>query len=59
MSEPTLYNFYSNSSRKRQPKINPPLRVYTEEEFEELQNAAKPVNQAFVKKKIDFSKMPL
>ena len=56
MAEPTLYNFYSASSRKRQPKINPPLKVYTEAEYEELQNATKQVHQAFVKKKIDFSK---
>lgn len=52
MSEPTLYNFYSNSSNKRKPKLNPPLKVYTEEEYNELKNATKQVHQAFVKKKI-------
>lgn len=56
MSEPTLYNFLNPYSAKRKPQIKPPIKVYTEEEYEELKNSQKQVNKAFVKKKINFSK---
>lgn len=56
MKEPNLYNLNCYGKNTRKAVIKPPIKVYTEDEYEELKNAQKQVHQAFVKKKINFSK---
>lgn len=52
MSQPTLYNFCNSTAATRKPKVKPPLKTYTKEEYEELKKSQKEVQKAFVKKKI-------